>query len=351
MPRVVLVTGASRTLASRFARLIDADPAVERVLGVDVGPPREDLGRAEFVRADLRSAAIAQLLAREHVDTVVHMNVAATPGTPGDRSTTKETNVIGTMQLLAACQSSPHIRKLVVKSSAAVYGSSPRDPAMFTEETEPRELPRSGFAKDSVDVEGYVRGLLRRRPDVTVTVLRFANFIGPGLRTPLTQYFSMPVLPAPFGFDARLQFVHEVDGLEALRLATTEERPGIYNVAGDGVLTLSQAARRAGRPVVRVARSLVPWAVQAFRYAGFPPLPPDQVEFFTHGRGLDCTRMRTELGLQPEYTTAEAFDDFVHSAASELPPGLLGPERVQAAEVALRSLVVARDDVDHWGCR
>ena len=99
----------------------------------------------------------------------------------------KEINVIGTMQLLAACQKAPSVRKLVVKSSTAVYGSSPRDPAMFTEDLEPNALARSGYAKDSVEVEGYVRGFARRRPDVAVTTLRFANFVGPKVRTPLTR--------------------------------------------------------------------------------------------------------------------------------------------------------------------
>ncbi len=346
MTPVVLVTGVSRTLGGRFARLLAADPAVARVVGVDVVPPLEDLGRAEFVRADIRSGVIARVLARERADTVVHMNILATPLSAGGRTTMKETNVIGTMQLLAACQSSPAVRKLVVKSSAAVYGSSPRDPALFTEETEPRELPRSGFAKDSLEVEGYVRGLARRRPDMSVTVLRFANFIGPGLRTPLAQYFAMPVLPAPLGFDARLQFVHETDGLEALRLATIEDRPGTYNVAGDGILMLSQAARRAGRPALPVAAPLVPWVGQLFRRAGLADFSPEQMEFLTFGRGLDCTRMREQLGLQPKYTTAEAFDDFLRGPGSDIGAGIVAPERVVVAEQALRSLLLERADGD-----
>ncbi len=346
MSRVVLVTGVSRTLGGRLARLLSLDPDVDRVVGVDLVPPRDDLGRAEFVRADIRSPSIAKVLAAEQVHTVVHMNVIATPLSAGGRATMKETNVVGTMQLLAACQGSPDVRKLVVKSSAAVYGSSPRDPAMFTEQTEPRELPRTGFAKDSVEIEGYVRGFARRRPDVAVTVLRFANFIGPGLATPLAHYFAMPVLPAPFGFDARLQFVHEVDGLEALRLATVEDHPGTFNVAGDGVLTLSQAARRAGRPVLPVVAPLVPWVGQAFRHAGLADFSPDQMEFLTHGRGLDCTRMREELGLHPKFSSAQAFDDFLRGPGADIPPGLLTRERVEAAERSVRSWLLQHGYAD-----
>ena len=160
---------------------------------------------------------VAKVIAGAKVDTVVHMNVLATPLDAGGRAPQKEINVIGTMQLLAACQKSATVERLVVKSSTTVYGASPRDPAMFTEDMAPKELPRSGYAKDSVEVEAYVRGFSRRRPDVAVTTLRFANFIGPTVRTPLTEYFTLPFLPVVLGHDARLQFVHEDDGLAALR--------------------------------------------------------------------------------------------------------------------------------------
>ncbi|WP_154727124.1 NAD-dependent epimerase/dehydratase family protein, partial [Brevundimonas mediterranea] len=125
-----------------------------------------------------------------------------------------EHNVIGTMQLLGACQRSATVRRVVVRSTTAVYGSSPRDPAVFTEELEPHDSPSHGYAKDSVEVEGYVRGFARRRPDVTVSLLRFANFMGPGVDSPLTRYFTQPVLPTVLGFDPRLQFVHEDDAVE-----------------------------------------------------------------------------------------------------------------------------------------
>jgi UDP-glucose 4-epimerase len=178
MPAVVLVTGVSRYLGGQLAQLLQQHPDVERVIGVDVVPPKVDLGRTEFVRADIRNPVIAKVISAAQVDTVVHMNVIATPVGAGGRSSMKEINVIGTMQLLAACQKAPTIRKLVVKSSTVVYGVSSKDPAMFTEDTEPNRLPRAGFAKDSVEVEGYVRGFSRRRPDVTVSMLRFATSLG-----------------------------------------------------------------------------------------------------------------------------------------------------------------------------
>ena len=205
MPRVVLVTGVRGYLGSRLCGQLSADPSVDRIIGVDTAPPtRADLarlGRTEFVRADIRNPLIARVIAHANVDTVVHASVTATPRGAGGRTPMKELNVIGTMQLLAACQKSETVRRLVVKSTTAVYGSSPRDPAVFTEDTEARGLPRSGYAKDAVEVEGYVRGFSRRRPDICVTMLRFANFIGPTIETPLTRYLALPIVPTGLGYD------------------------------------------------------------------------------------------------------------------------------------------------------
>jgi UDP-glucose 4-epimerase len=310
-PRVVLVTGVSRYLGGRLAAILAADPSIEQVIGVDVVPPRDDLGRTQFVRADIRNPIIAKVIATADVDTVVHMNVIATPLGAGGRSAMKEINVIGTMQLLAACQKAPSIRKLVVKSTSAVYGSSPRDPALYSEDMEPKALPRSGYAKDAVEVEGYVRGFGRRRPDVATTLLRFSNFIGPRIETPLTRYFALPVVPRVLGFDPRLQLIHEDDGLEVLRRATLEQHIGTYNVGGAGVLLLSQAVRRAGRPAVPIIEPAVNLTGQLFRRVGVVDFSPEQLRFLEHGRAMDITRLRTVFGFDPAYSSVEAFDDFV----------------------------------------
>jgi UDP-glucose 4-epimerase len=339
-PRVVLVTGVSRYLGTRLAATLAADPSIERVIGVDTVPPRPEaarlLGRTEFVRADIRNPLIAKVIAQAEVDTVVHMNVIATPLGAGGRTAMKEINVIGTMQLLAACQKAPSMRKLVVKSTTAVYGSSPRDPALFTEDSEPRSLPKSGYAKDAVEVEGYVRGFGRRRPDVTLSLLRFTNFIGPAIETPLTRYLSLPVVPTVLGFDPRIQLCHEDDGIEVLRRCATEDHPGIFNVGGEGVLLLSQAVRRVGRLSFSVPSPLVSVVGQAFRRAGLVDFSPEQMRYLEHGRVADVSRLAQELGWSPR-STAEAMASFVERA-----PRILNPETVAATEERLLGLLARR---------
>lgn len=331
-----MVTGVSRYLGGLLAAKLSDDPTIERVIGVDVEPPKTAVGRTEFVRADIRNPIIAKVIATAKVDTVAHLSVIATPFGAGGRAAMKEINVIGTMQLLAACQKAPSVHKLVVKSTTAVYGSSSRDPALFTENMEPRSLPRSGYAKDSVEVEGYVRGLGRRRPDVDVTLLRFANFIGPHIDTPLTRYFSLPVVPTVFGFDPRMQLVHESDGMEVLRRAVVEDHRGTFNVAADGVILLSQAIRRAGRTSVPLPSLAVTTVGSLFRRSGLVDFSPEQLQFLLYGRGVDTSRLGEDFGYTASYTSVEAFDDFV--TGSGLRP-VVDPVRVEAAGDAVLGLV------------
>ncbi|MGH3735867.1 MAG: NAD-dependent epimerase/dehydratase family protein [Micromonosporaceae bacterium] len=340
--RTVLVTGVSRYLGAVVAARLAADPAVERVVAVDTSPPADELAgllaaeaspaglsrprdqagrelgdKLEFVRADIQNPLIAKVIVDSAVDTVVHMAVLGSAARGNGRSAAKELNVIGTMQLLAACQNAPAVHKLVVKSSVAAYGASPRDPAMFTEDTAPRQTPRGGYSKDIIEIEGYLRGFSRRRPEAAVTVLRFAPFIGPTADTAMTRYFSLPVVPTALGYDPRMQFVHVDDALEVLHRSVVEEHPGVFNVAGDGVLLLSQAIRRAGRVPVPVPELGLYGFAELAKRSGLVDFSLDQLDFLKHGRVVDTSRLFAEYGFRPR-STADAFDDFVrgHDLAS-----------------------------------
>lgn len=332
----VVVVGVARYLGARLAKALAEHPKIDRVVGVDSIEPGDDIGDAEFVEADIRTSSIARAIKRARAETVVHMNVLATHADAGGRAPQKEINVIGTMQLLAACQRSDTVAKLIVKSSAAVYGANANAPALFAEDMVPAGA-RRGYEKDASEVEAYVRGFTRRRPDIDVTILRMANVIGPGVRTPLTDFFALPIAPVVVGRDPRFQLLHEDDCVGALSLCVLEDRPGIYNVAGDGFIVLSQAVARAGRPLLPVpalGNSIVNGLLNR---AGVTALDATQAAFLTYGRGLDTTRMREQLHFSPSFTTSEAFDSYLEGVSA----GVFAPERVTKLTDAMRKVVSA----------
>jgi UDP-glucose 4-epimerase len=332
-PSVVLVTGVSRFLGGHLAARLAADPSIERVLGVDTVPPARDLrsrmGRAEFVRADIRNPLIAKVVARARVDTIVHAAPSPDAYRAGSAGAVKEMTVLGTMQLLAAAQKTPSVRRVVLESTTAVYGASPHDPAVFDETMTPNDLPPGGYARDATEIEGYLRGFGRRRSDVSVTVLRFTGLVGPRIDTGLTRYLASPLVPTVLGYDARLQLLHEEDALAVLDRAVGHDLPGVFNVAPDGVLLLSQAIRRAGRVPLPVPPSAVGTVGRVLATARLGSFSPEQLRLLDFGRVVDTTRLRTGFGFTPRWTTTQAFDDFVRGRA--LRP-VLGPDRIAAAE-------------------
>ena len=300
----VLVTGADRYLGGRLAARLTADDRVARVVTAATDDLLQPAGNGR--------TGISELLADAQVCTVVHLAIGASASRTGSRAELKERNVIGTMQLLAACQRSPHVRRVVVKSAAAAYGASIRDPAIFTEDTELRAVPRGEYTKDVLDAEGYVRGFSRRRPDVEVTVLRLAPLIGPKADTTMSRYFALPLVPTVLGFDPRVQFLHIDDAVDVLHHATARpfpespkrhDRPTVLNVAGPGALPLSQAIRRAGGITMPVPEL----ALSGLTALGSVEFSRDQLDFLRYGRVMDVRRLVDAYGINP-LPTPEAFD-------------------------------------------
>ncbi|MFP5351335.1 MAG: NAD-dependent epimerase/dehydratase family protein [Actinomycetota bacterium] len=316
----VLITGVSRFLGLRLAKRLEEDDSVELVVGVDLDEPPVPIKKLDFVRVDIRNPLIARVLESTKVDTLVHTNIASSPGRLGGRSQMKENNVIGTMQLLAAAQRAERIERVVVKSSCAVYGSHPGEPSLLPEDHAQRQVDLSGYGKDCAEAEQYARDYGRRRPDVDLVILRTQNVVGPTVSTNMTGYLSLPVMPTALGFDPRLQLLHEQDAVEAFYTAMRSDATGIYNIAGDGVVYLSQAIRMLSHAQVPILAPAAQTAANLLRRFGVVDFPTDQLKLMLFGRVVDTRRARERLGFVPRFTTRETLEDFRDHRARDLTP-------------------------------
>ncbi|WP_226346497.1 NAD-dependent epimerase/dehydratase family protein [Agilicoccus flavus] len=331
----VLVTGASRYLGARVARELCDASGVDRVIGLDGVEPRHPLGGAEFVRSDLRNPLLGRILARADVDVVLHLSLTE-PRTSRERTATKEHNVIGTMQLLAAAQARAGVRRVVLKSTASVYGSSAKDPSHFTEDDEARGGRRGGYARDALDVEGYLRSAARRRPGLAACVLRPAHVVGPHVSSAMTDYLRSSFAPVPLGFDARLQVLHADDAVGALVAATTSDVTGTINVAAPGVVGLRRAVRLAGGTPVPVVVSTGRLLSGLARRVHLWEMPDEAIDHLMWGRALDTTRMRHDLGFHPLHTTREALADLGAAAPASPAHATLAAAAAAADGLAAR---------------
>jgi len=313
--RRVLLTGVSSYLGTEIARGLATDPSIEYVAGLDDRPPRSRLDGVEFIEADIRSSALTEIVPATRVDTVIHNKIVRRPGPGVSASAAHDVNVIGTLQLVAACERTPCVGAIVVRGSAGIYGAEPEAPQFFTEELSRLYPLRTRFQRDVGEIESLFDAFARRNRDVVCTILRYQPAIGPTLDTQITRYLSLPLVPTPLGFDPRLQLVHERDAVDATLAAVRAPVRGPVNVAGPGTIGLSRLLRRAGKAAMPVPRALFATATLAARRLGLANVSPDLRRLLLYGRAVDTTRLTEEVGFRPRYSTPEAVEDWVRSRA------------------------------------
>jgi UDP-glucose 4-epimerase len=300
----VLVTGLSTYWGGRLAQALEREESIEAIIGVDNEEPQVELERTEYVKVGAQHALLRRVVEAAEIDTVVDTRLVV------DSSTTSagkahENNVIGTMNILAACTGADSpVRKFVFKSSAHFYGCHQDDPAFFDETMGRPHPPQTPIERDIVEAEASVNEFAEKDPDVSVTILRFANVLGPSVRTSHIGLFSLPAVPMILGFDPRYQFAHEDDVVHALEHAVKSAVPGLFNVAGDGVLALSEVAGLLGKPYAPV---LPPWgtglAAAALRRIGLR-ISPEMLNQLRFGRGVDNRRYKA-TGFEYGHTSRE----------------------------------------------
>ena len=300
----ILVTGLSTYWGGRLAHALEQDPDIETIIGIDRRPPKLALERTEFVQVSDAHSLIRRIVDAAEIDTVVDTRLVV-DSIVTSRARAHENNVIGTMNVLAACggPSSP-VRKLVFKSSARFYGAEQDDPAFFTEDMRRPHEPRVAIERDIAEAEANVRDFRAKNPETTVTVLRFADALGPDLRTSWQAYLGLPVVPTILGFDPRCQFIHEDDMADCLEHAVRHDLDGVFNCAADGVLVLSEVIDLLGKTMAPV---LPPWgtgpAAAALRRVG-APISSDLLPQLRFGRALDNRRYKA-TGFRYGSTTRE----------------------------------------------
>jgi UDP-glucose 4-epimerase len=302
--RRVLITGLSTYWGGRLAQALEQDPEIETVIGIDRRPPKLALERTEFVQVSDAHSLIRRIVDAAEIDTIVDTRLVV-DSIVTSRARAHENNVIGTMNVLAAAggPSSP-VRKLVFKSSARYYGSEQDDPAFFTETMRRPHAPGTPIERDICEAEANVSDFRHKNPETTVSVLRFANALGPDLKTSWQSYLHLPVIPTILGFDPRVQFIHEDDMANCLEHAVKYDLDGTFNCAADGVLALSEVVDLLGKTMVPV---LPPWgtalAAQGLRRAGVP-IQSEMLPSLRFGRALDNRRYKA-TGFVYQHTTRE----------------------------------------------
>jgi len=313
MGRRVLITGIGSFWGGRVAAALEQDDDVEVIVGLGTEAPRLSLERTEYVRADQSYSILARIVKATKVDTILHTFLVVDSSRARGRAL-HETNVIGTMNLLAAAGAAgSSVRHVVMKSSSLVYGSSWQDPAWFREETPRTKGPKSRVEASLLEVEDYLHDFAEDNPHIVVTLLRFSNVVGTDIETQLTRALTLPLVPCILGFDPLLQFVEEDDVIRAIEYVMRNQLAGIYNVAGDGRLPWSEVAAIVGKRLAPLPPVLTGPAAGLLSTARICDLGPETLDLLRYGRGIDNRRLK-RAGFRYRYTSAGAVENFAKAS-------------------------------------
>jgi UDP-glucose 4-epimerase len=268
------------------------------------------------VKADASYRILQRMVRATQVDTILHTHLEA-DSTRSSSRRLHELNVIGTMNLLAAAAAEgSSVRKVVMKTSTLVYGSNFDDPYFFRESTRRTRPPSTPVERSLVEIDALVRDFADDNPDVCITSLRFANVLGDDLSTVFSRMLRMQAVPEVFGFDPRLQFVHEEDVTRALEHATIHDVPGTFNVAGPGIITWSDACRIVGRRRLAMPPLMTGAAAVPMRLLRIVDIPPEVLSLLRYGRGVDTSAF-VDAGFEYRYTTPATVAAFASARRLE----------------------------------
>jgi UDP-glucose 4-epimerase len=292
----VAVTGISGNLGRALARHLA--PSV-RLVGIDHRPFPDERVAVEHWQVDMRKARVEEPFAARRVDALVHMGIVH----DGDLATSErhDLNVLGARRILDLCERHG-VRKVVVLSSANVYGPAPDNSSFLPEEAPLLATSRRGDMRDLVEIDMYAQAFLWRHAGIETVIVRPVNVIGPTVRNAPATYLRLPRPFTALGFDPMVQLIHEEDVCRALELALRPGVRGVFNVVGPGEVPLSTILRELGRDPIPVPHFLLRPMLRWLQDGRCGVFPPDEVDHLQYGCTVDGARAANELGWSPRHT-------------------------------------------------
>jgi UDP-glucose 4-epimerase len=269
---------------------------------------RGDLSEnVKFRRMDVTSNDADTVIATERPDVVVHLASVVTPPTGMSREQAYEVDMIGTRKVLDACVAHG-VKRLVVTSSGAAYGYHPDNPLPLTEDAPCRGNPEFAYADHKRQVEDMLAAARQGFPHLEQVVLRVGTVLGAGTENQITALFHRKRLLAIRNSDSPFVFIWTHDLARIVKRAATDAPAGVYNVAGDGWLSVDELAKALGKPVLRLPAWVLKAALAVAHPLGLTQYGPEQVRFLQYRPVLSNERLKREFGYTPELTSAEVFD-------------------------------------------
>lgn len=309
----VLITGASGYVGRiALAELMKSKGNMKTVVAHDVRIPKkeEQLPGVIYVEGDIRDKKLSDIIVTHQIDTVVHLVSIVTRQKGEGRAFAYSVDVDGTRNLLEACIEHK-VKKFIMTSSGAVYGYYADNPEWLTEQDPLRGNPEFAYS-DHKRIQEELLGTYRQdHPELQQLVFRPGTIIGETTDNQIVDMFARPVIIGINGSTIPFVFIWDVDMARIIIKGICEENEGIYNVAGDGALTLRQLAERTGKRYLSVPIWVLKMILSIMHLLGFAQNGPEQLSFLQYRPLLLNKALKERFGYIPTFTSAQAFDYYL----------------------------------------
>ncbi|MFC7327700.1 NAD-dependent epimerase/dehydratase family protein [Marinactinospora rubrisoli] len=318
-------TGVGRMLVERLlapggsgsAPAVGGGARIGRVIALD--EQRGDLDGPVWRIADVRDPRLAARLTG--VDVLVHTDDDRTlERSPRER---RARNVRAAQTVLTAA-AAERVPRVILVTSTMVYGADPANPVPLEETAALRAEAGDGLVSDFLEIEEVAERARRGHPGLSVTVVRPAPLVGPGVDTLLTRHFSAPRLLTVKGCEQVWQFCHVEDLASALDFAVrhgTDGKDGAFAVGCDGAIGQAEAREIAGLRDFELPANLAFGATRRLHQAGITPAPAGDLRFLVYPCVVDCGTLR-DAGWRPAHDNAAALHALLDARSGT--PALVG---------------------------
>jgi UDP-glucose 4-epimerase len=302
----VLVTGSSGYLGAQvLARLAQRQDIA--IIALDLREPAQRLPNVNYEVADIRSSEVEAIVARHQPDVVVHLASIVTPGKNSSREFEYSVDVGGSRNLLEACVRNK-VRRIIVSSSGAAYGYHADNPAWLKESDAVRGNQSFAYSWHKRLVEEMLAEYRQQQPQLEQIILRIGTILGATVNNQITDLFKKPRLIAIRGSDSPFVFIHDQDVVGAILHGIDSSSTGIFNVAGDGKLSIFEIATRLNKRCLVLPAWLLRSALWLLKKLGLTQYGPEQLDFLRYRPVLDNTRLKTVFGYVPKLSSSEVFE-------------------------------------------
>ncbi len=303
--RNVLITGAGGYIGGEVLRRIcDDRRKFGTVIAADIRLPDLRLDGVVYAEADVRDGMIAELIATHAIDAVVHLASVVNPGV--DRALAHAIDVDGTRNVLDASVAQG-VRQIIVTSSGAAYGYYADNPAWLDEADALRGNPEFAYSDHKREVEELLAAYRHKHPALRQLILRPGTVLGAATDNQITNLFHKRFVPGVAGSDTPFVFIWDQDVVACILKGLHEDASGIYNLAGDGTMTLREIAKACGGTYLAIPPVLIQTALALLQRLRLTQYGPEQVNFLRYRPVLANRRLKEEFGYTPRKTTHEAF--------------------------------------------